>query len=910
MASRKTVSKKRAPARKSVSRARKAAATPAARARKGKLVYDFGEGSRDMKDLLGGKGANLAEMTRIGLPVPPGFTITTEACREYMRSGDFPRGLLDETERHLKKLEREMGRKLGDPDDPLLVSVRSGAKFSMPGMMDTVLNLGLNDQSVHGLARQANNERFAFDSYRRFIQMFGRIVMGAPGDKFEEAIDQVKTLRSVTADTDLNANDLKELVEEFRRIVKEETGREFPQDPREQLRLAIRAVFDSWNGDRARLYRKQEKIPDDLGTAVNMVAMVFGNLGDDSGTGVAFTRNPANGEKGLYGDYLPNAQGEDVVAGIRNTLPLQELEQINPKAFKQLLKIMSTLERHYRDMCDIEFTIERGKLWMLQTRVGKRTAAAAVNIAVDMVAERLIDRTEAIRRVTPEQVDQLLHPQVDENARDLKVIAKGMNASPGAAVGMAVFDSDRAEALATEGKKVILVRRETNPDDLNGMIAAQGILTSRGGKTSHAAVVARGMGKPCVCGADAIEVDLAGRKFTVGDVVVNEGGVVSIDGTTGKVYLGEVPLKEPEVSGEFATLLEWADKVRRLKVRANADTPEDARRAREFGAQGIGLARTEHMFLGDRRPLVEKLILAVSDADEQAALDALLPLQREDFYGILGAMDGLPVTIRLLDPPLHEFLPDLVELSKEVAVAGRKVDPAKVKVLRAVERLHEQNPMLGMRGVRLGMMKPGLYNMQVRAIMEAACRLKGEGKNPGVEIMIPLVGIEEEIRRSRAEADRVAREVIKETKVKVKYLIGTMIEVPRATTIADKIAEHAEFFSFGTNDLTQMTFGFSRDDVAKILDVYVTHGILKVDPFTTLDRDGVGSLMRLAVEKGRAVRPDLHLGICGEHGGDPSSVEFCHELGLDYVSCSPFRVPIARLAAAHAALGSVEAASK
>jgi len=910
MASRKTVSKKRAPARKSVSRARKAAATPAARARKGKLVYDFGEGSRDMKDLLGGKGANLAEMTRIGLPVPPGFTITTEACREYMRSGDFPRGLLDETEKHLKKLEREMGRKLGDPDDPLLVSVRSGAKFSMPGMMDTVLNLGLNDQSVHGLARQANNERFAFDSYRRFIQMFGRIVMGAPGDKFEEAIDQVKTLRSVTADTDLNANDLKELVEEFRRIVKEETGREFPQDPREQLRLAIRAVFDSWNGDRARLYRKQEKIPDDLGTAVNMVAMVFGNLGDDSGTGVAFTRNPANGEKGLYGDYLPNAQGEDVVAGIRNTLPLQELEQINPKAFKQLLKIMSTLERHYRDMCDIEFTIERGKLWMLQTRVGKRTAAAAVNIAVDMVAERLIDRTEAIRRVTPEQVDQLLHPQVDENARDLKVIAKGMNASPGAAVGMAVFDSDRAEALATEGKKVILVRRETNPDDLNGMIAAQGILTSRGGKTSHAAVVARGMGKPCVCGADAIEVDLAGRKFTVGDVVVNEGGVVSIDGTTGKVYLGEVPLKEPEVSGEFATLLEWADKVRRLKVRANADTPEDARRAREFGAQGIGLARTEHMFLGDRRPLVEKLILAVSDADEQAALDALLPLQREDFYGILGAMDGLPVTIRLLDPPLHEFLPDLVELSKEVAVAGRKVDPAKVKVLRAVERLHEQNPMLGMRGVRLGMMKPGLYNMQVRAIMEAACRLKGEGKNPGVEIMIPLVGIEEEIRRSRAEADRVAREVIKETKVKVKYLIGTMIEVPRATTIADKIAEHAEFFSFGTNDLTQMTFGFSRDDVAKILDVYVTHGILKVDPFTTLDRDGVGSLMRLAVEKGRAVRPDLHLGICGEHGGDPSSVEFCHELGLDYVSCSPFRVPIARLAAAHAALGSVEAASK
>ncbi|TML80248.1 MAG: pyruvate, phosphate dikinase [Actinobacteria bacterium] len=913
MASRKTASKKRAPARKRSARSaptRSAATKKPARARKGKFVYDFSEGNRNMKDLLGGKGANLAEMTNIGLPVPPGFTITTEACRAYMQTGDVPDGLLGETERHLKALEREMGRKLGDPDDPLLVSVRSGAKFSMPGMMDTVLNLGLNDQSVHGLARQAKNDRFAFDSYRRFIQMFGRIVMGAPGDKFEEAIDQVKALRNVQADTDLTAIDLKELVEEFRRIVKEETGREFPQDPREQMRYAIRAVFDSWNGDRARLYRKQEKISDDLGTAVNIVAMVFGNLGDDSGTGVAFTRNPATGEKGLYGDYLPNAQGEDVVAGIRNTLPLQELERINAKAFKQLLKIMSTLERHYRDMCDIEFTIERGKLWMLQTRVGKRTAAAAVKIAVDMVGERLIDRTEAIRRVTPEQVDQLLHPQVDENARDLKEIGKGMNASPGAAVGVAVFDSDRAEARANAGEKVILVRRETNPDDLNGMIAAQGILTSRGGKTSHAAVVARGMGKPCVCGADALDVDLSARRFSAGDVVVNEGDLISIDGTTGKVFLGEVPLKEPEVSGEFATILEWADKVRRLKVRANADTPEDARRAREFGAQGIGLARTEHMFLGDRRPLVEKLILAATEADEQAALDALLPLQREDFYGILAAMDGLPVTIRLLDPPLHEFLPDLVELSKEVAVAGRKVDPARVQVLRAVERLHEQNPMLGMRGVRLGMMKPGLYNMQVRAIMEAACRLKGEGKNPGVEIMIPLVGIEEEIRRSRAEADRVAREVIKETKVKVKYLIGTMIEVPRATTIADKIAEHAEFFSFGTNDLTQMTFGFSRDDVAKILDVYVTHGLLKVDPFTTLDREGVGSLMRLAVEKGRAVRPSLHLGICGEHGGDPSSVEFCHELGLDYVSASPFRVPIARLAAAHAALGSVEAASK
>jgi pyruvate,orthophosphate dikinase len=900
MASKKTSPKKSA---------RRAPAHAKSSARKPKLIYDFNQGSKEMKDLLGGKGANLAEMTNIGLPVPPGFTITTEACREYMHSGDFPPGLMDDVEKHLRALEKEMGRKLGDPDDPLLVSVRSGAKFSMPGMMDTVLNLGLNDQSVGGLARQSQNERFALDAYRRFIQMFGRIVMGAGGDRFEDVLDEVKKARGVAADTDLTAEDLKEVVEDFRRIVKEETGREFPQDPREQLRMAIGAVFDSWNGDRARLYRKQEKISDDLGTAVNVVAMVFGNMGDDSGTGVAFTRDPATGEQGLYGDYLSNAQGEDVVAGIRNTLPLQELEKINPKAFKQLLGIMRKLERHYRDMCDIEFTIERGKLWMLQTRVGKRTAAAAVQIAVDMVGERLIDKKEAIKRVTPEQVDQLLHPQVDENATGLKQIGKGMNASPGAAVGVAVFDADRAEERAQQ-EKVILVRRETNPDDLNGMIAAQGILTSRGGKTSHAAVVARGMGKPCVCGADALQVDLGARKFTAGDVTVNEGDMISIDGTTGKVYLDEVPLKEPEVSGGFATILEWADKIRRLKVRANADTPDDARKAREFGAEGIGLARTEHMFLGDRRPLVEKLILAESDADERAALDALLPLQRDDFYGILLAMDGLPVTIRLLDPPLHEFLPDLVELSKEVAVAGKKADAAKVKVLREVERLHEQNPMLGMRGVRLGMMKPGLYGMQVRAIMEAACKLKEEGHDPRVEIMIPLVGIEEEIRRSRDEADRIAKDVIKKSVVKPKYLIGTMIEIPRATIIADRIAEHAEFFSFGTNDLTQMTFGFSRDDVAKILDVYVTHGLLKVDPFTSLDRDGVGELMRIAVEKGRSVRPNLKVGICGEHGGDPESVEFCHLLELDYVSASPFRVPIARLAAAHAALGAVEAASK
>jgi len=880
--------------------------------RKAKLVFGFSEGSKAMKDRLGGKGANLAEMTNLGLPVPPGFTITTDACRWYMHHSKLPPTLMDDVEKHLRKLEATMGRALGDADDPLLVSVRSGAKFSMPGMMDTVLNLGLNEASVDGLARQSGNKRFAYDSYRRFIQMYGRIVMGADGERFEHALEERKKTKGVADDVELDSDDMRELVEDFRGIVKEDTGREFPQDPRRQLEMAIRAVFDSWNGDRARLYRKQEKISDELGTAVNVMAMVFGNYGDDSGTGVAFTRDPATGHKGHYGDYLVNAQGEDVVAGIRNTLPLDDLERLNEKAFKQLLRIMAKLEKHYRDMCDIEFTIERGKLWMLQTRVGKRTAAAAVDIAVDMVNERLIDRREAVRRVTPEQVDQLLHPMVDEDATGLRQIGKGLNASPGAAVGVAVFDSDRAEERA-KSEHVILVRRETNPDDLNGMIAAQGILTSRGGKTSHAAVVARGMGKPCVCGAEALDVNIQAKRFSVDGVTVNEGDLISIDGTTGKVYMGEVPLKEPDVSGGFATILGWADKIRRLKVRANADTPEDALRAREFGAQGIGLARTEHMFLGDRRPLVEKLILAQTEKTEHAALASLLPLQREDFYGILEAMDGLPVTIRLLDPPLHEFLPDLVELTREIAKAeakGWKIPQEKRELLAAVERLHEQNPMLGMRGIRLGIMKPGLYAMQVRAIMEAACKLKAQGKDPRVEIMIPLVGIAEELRRSRLEAEKIVAEVIRETGTKVKVMIGTMIEVPRAAVVADEIAAHAEFFSFGTNDLTQMTFGFSRDDVAKILDVYVTHGVLKVDPFTSLDRTGVGVLMEMAVAKGRKARPNVKLGICGEHGGDPDSVEFCERLGLDYVSCSPFRVPIARLAAAQSALGGSEAASK
>jgi len=887
--------------------------TSAPAKRSGKFVSSFSEGSKEMKDRLGGKGANLAEMTGMGLPVPPGFTITTDACREYMHTGTFPPNLMDEVERHLRALEKAMGRTLGDPDDPLLVSVRSGAKFSMPGMMDTVLNLGLNDRSVNGLARVSDNPRFAWDAYRRFIQMFGKVVMGADGERFEHALDEAKKRKGVAVDTDLDEQDLRELVDEFKVIVKEETGQQFPNDPRKQLELAVKAVFDSWNGDRAKLYRRQEKISDELGTAVNVQAMVFGNLGADSGTGVAFTRDPATGDSGQpYGDYLENAQGEDVVAGIRNTLPISELERINGKAYKQLLQIMNKLERHYRDMCDIEFTIERKKLWMLQTRVGKRTAAAAVKLAVQMRKEKLIDEKEAVRRVTPEQIDMLLHPQVDEERFEGSVLATGLNASPGAAVGVAVFDADRAEERAAT-EKVILVRRETNPDDLNGMIAAQGILTSRGGKTSHAAVVARGMGKPRVCGADALDVNLKANEFRVGDTVVREGELISIDGSTGKVFLGEVPLKQATLSGDFATLLGWADKHRRMKVRANADTPDDAAKAREFGAEGIGLARTEHMFLGDRRPLVERLILASNEAEEQAALDALLPLQRADFKGILAAMDRLPVTIRLLDPPLHEFLPDRVELAVEIAkleAKGKDVPGEKRTLAHAVERLHEANPMLGMRGVRLGVMKPGLYTMQVRAIMEAACDLKEEGRNPVVEIMIPLVSIGEELRRSQRDADRVAKEVLKARGVRVKYLIGTMIELPRAALVAGEIAETAEFFSFGTNDLTQTTFGFSRDDVARILDVYVTHGILKVDPFTTIDREGVGALVRTATEQGRAARAGLKVGICGEHGGDPDSIAFCDEIGLDYVSCSPFRVPVARLAAAHATLGAGDAASK
>jgi pyruvate,orthophosphate dikinase len=883
-----------------------------------KLVYDFTEGNKDLKDLLGGKGANLAEMTNLGLPVPPGFIITTDACRHYLTHGTAPDGLDDEVAAHLEQLQEKMGRRLGDPADPLLVSVRSGAKFSMPGMMETVLNIGLSDESVHGLAKQAGNERFAWDSYRRLIQMFGKTVLGIEGEAFEHAIDTAKKAKGTTSDLDLDASDLRGIVENFKGIVHEHTGRDFPQDPREQMDLAIRAVFNSWNADRAVLYRRQERIPADLGTAVNVVAMVFGNLGMDSGTGVAFTRDPGSGQPGVYGDYLQNAQGEDVVAGIRNTVPLQDLERIDPRSYAELMQIMQKLENHYRDLCDIEFTVERGKLWMLQTRVGKRTAAAAFRIAVQLVDQGLIDIDEALTRVTGDQLAHLMFPRFDAGA-GTKKIATGVSASPGAAVGEAVFESARAAELAAKGADVILVRRETNPDDLQGMIAARGILTSRGGKTSHAAVVARGMGKTCVCGADELDVDVAGRRFTApGGVTVAEGDVISIDGTSGAVYLGEVPVVPSPVVQYFEggispesdelvkavhTLITHADARRRLGVYANADTGEDCARARRFGAGGVGLVRTEHMFLGERRQLVETLILAENDADRQHALDALEPLQRGDFVEILEAMDGLPVTIRLIDPPLHEFLPDLTDLSVKVALAGANVTEKDKKLLDAVRRLHEQNPMLGLRGVRLGLVIPGLFAMQVRAIAHAAAERTQAGGDPHPEIMIPLTATVQEMEITREETEKVLAEVEAETGTHVHTLIGTMIEVPRAALTAGPIARCAEFFSFGTNDLTQMGWGFSRDDVeGSFFSRYIELGVFGVSPFETIDPDGVGRLVSIATQEGRAVRPDLELGVCGEHGGDPESVHFFHQVGLDYVSCSPFRVPVARLEAGRAAV--------
>ncbi|PDP88925.1 pyruvate, phosphate dikinase [Glycomyces fuscus] len=891
-----------------------------------KHVYKFTEGNKDLKDLLGGKGANLAEMTNLGLPVPPGFTITTEACRHYLSHGSMPAGLDAEIEANLKELEKAMGRRLGQADDPLLVSVRSGARFSMPGMMETVLNIGLNDESVVGLAAQGGDERFAWDSYRRLIQMFGKTVQGVDGELFEDAIDEAKAAKGVTSDLDLDAADLRGLVDRFKEVVREQTGSPFPSDPREQMLLAVRAVFDSWNAPRAVLYRRQERIPADLGTAVNVCSMVFGNLGMDSGTGVAFTRDPATGQPGVYGDYLQNAQGEDVVAGIRNTVPLAELERIDARSHGELMAVMDTLENHYRDLCDIEFTIERGKLWMLQTRVGKRTAAAAFRIADQLVDQGLITLDEAVQRVTGDQLAQLMFPRFDEEALSgpgTHRLGHGMNASPGAAVGKAVFDSYTAVKWSRSGERVILCRRETNPDDLEGMIAAEGILTSRGGKTSHAAVVARGMGKTCVCGAEELDIDTKNRRMTApGGEVVEEGDVISIDGTSGEVILGEVPVVDSPVVRYFEgeidpasdeaddlvrsvdRLMHYVDAARRMRVRANADTPEDAARARRMGAQGIGLCRTEHMFLGDRRQLVERLILADTEEEQAQALDALLPLQREDFRGILEAMDGLPVTVRLLDPPLHEFLPDITELSVRVAVAEARGESHEndLRVLQAVHKLHEQNPMLGLRGVRLGLVVPGLFTMQVRAIAQAAVDRIAAGGRPRPEIMIPLVGTVQELEIIREDALRVLREVGREHGVELDFPVGTMIELPRAALTAGQIAENAEFFSFGTNDLTQTVWGFSRDDVeASFFSAYLEKGVFGVSPFESLDVDGVGRLVRIAVEEGRAARPGIKLGVCGEHGGDPASVHFFHHVGLDYVSCSPFRVPVARLEAGRAA---------
>jgi pyruvate,orthophosphate dikinase len=891
-----------------------------------KYVYDFSEGSKDMKDLLGGKGANLCEMTVLGLPVPPGFVITTEACTTYLATGQPPEGLSAEVDEHLAALEAAMGKRLGDAHDPLLVSVRSGGKFSMPGMMDTVLNIGLNDTSVHGLAKQSGSERFAWDSYRRLVQMYGKTVLGVDGEHFDSVFDQAKRAKGIKDDLELDAGDLEQIVQDFKHVVEEQTGEPFPQDTRRQMGLAIRAVFDSWNTDRAKLYRRQERIPNDLGTAVSVCSMVFGNLGMDSGTGVAFTRDPGSGAQGIYGDYLQNAQGEDVVAGIRNTLPLQRLEELDKTSYDELLRIMGTLERHYRDLCDIEFTIERGKLWMLQTRVGKRTAAAAFRIATQLIDEGLISADEALLRVTGAQLAQLMFPRFGsvENATR---VTKAMNASPGAAVGKAVFDSATAVAWAARGEDVILVRRETTPDDLSGMIAAAGILTSRGGKTSHAAVVARGMGKTCVCGAEELDVDVHARRITTEDgTVIAEGDLLSIDGTSGEVFLGEVAVTPSPVvqyfegeltpgSPAFADddlvqavhrLITHADGTRRLGVRTNADTPEDSERARRFGAQGIGLCRTEHMFLGERRQLVEDLVLADGEQAQAEALAALLPLQREDFVGILRAMDGLPVTVRLLDPPLHEFLPDLVELQVEVAVAeatGSPVDPKHAALLDAVRRLHESNPMIGLRGVRLGLVIPGLFGVQVRALAEAAAQLKAEGLDPRPEVMVPLVSAVQELEIVREEAEQILAQVAADTGQQVETLIGTMIEIPRAALTSGAIAQSADFFSFGTNDLTQMGYGFSRDDVeVSFFARYLELGVFGVSPFESIDESGIGRLVRISVEEGRAARPGLKIGVCGEHGGDPDSVHFFHRAGLDYVSCSPFRVPVARLEAGRASL--------
>ncbi|HET7264155.1 MAG TPA: pyruvate, phosphate dikinase [bacterium] len=882
-----------------------------------KAIWLFEEGNASMRELLGGKGAGLAEMSRVGLPVPPGFTITTEVCNSYLAHGKtFPPGLMDGVRRALATVERRMGKRFGDPKNPLLVSVRSGAKFSMPGMMDTVLNLGLNSDTVRGLAALTGDERFAEDAYRRFAQMFGKIVLDVPGQKFEQLIEEQKQRVGAKLDTDLPAADLRSLSARFTDLIRHETGLTFPVDPWEQLEMAIRAVFDSWNGRRAIDYRNFNKIPHDLGTAVNVQAMVFGNMGEDSATGVAFTRNPATGDKGLYGEYLPNAQGEDVVAGIRTPHPISQMQNEMPGVYKQFLKVAQMLERHYKDIQDLEFTVERGRLWMLQTRSGKRTAQAAVKAAVDMARERLITKDEALLRVEPEQIYQLLLPRFDPDdkgvaEREGKLLARGLNASPGAATGKAVFDPDTAAELGGKGEAVILVRPETNPDDVHGMLAARGILTARGGATSHAAVVARGLGKPCVAGAEAIRVDPEARRFSVNGQVVHQGDFISIDGTTGEVFGRSIRTIDPDVARDenLQRLLGWADKARRLGVWANADYPRDAERARAFGAEGVGLCRTEHMFFEeDRLPIVRRMILADTDAERQRALDELLPVQRQDFVGILRAMAGHTVVIRLIDPPLHEFLPRYDELLVEVTqLRDRGDNPAelaeKEHLLRAVQGMREQNPMLGLRGIRLGILFPGIIDMQVRAILEAACLLAKQGVRTHPEIMIPLVGHVNELAVVEERVRPLAERVMKEQGIKVGYKFGTMIEVPRACVVAGDIAKRAEFFSFGSNDLTQLIFGFSRDDAeGKFLLQYVKEKILPENPFQVLDAEGVGVLIDMAVRDGRRMRPDIELGICGEHGGDPASIEFCHKVGLSYVSCSPYRVPTARLAAAQAAL--------
>ena len=884
-----------------------------------KWVYLFEEGNGNDKSLFGGKGAGLCEMTQAGLPVPPGLIVTTEVCNAYYANNkEFPEGMWEQVKTALQEIEKKVGKKFGDARNPLLVSVRSGAAFSMPGMMDTVLNLGLNEETVTGLAEQTGDLRFALDAYRRFASLFGEIVIGVTHEKFERVMDRFKkqTTGSDRLDTDLKPEELRGIIAAEKEIILAEQ-QTIPDDPYEQLRVAIGAVFNSWMGRRAIDYRRINRIPDDLGTAVNVQAMVFGNMGANSGTGVAFTRNPSTGKKELYGEYLLNAQGEDVVAGTRTPNPISQLRKELPKVYEQFNAITQLLEKHYRDMQDCEFTIERGKLWMLQTRTGKRTGAASVRIAVDMASEKLIDRATAVERVTPDHLDQLLHPTVDPKT-DARVLATGLPASPGAAQGQVVFSPDEAEEMAKEGAQVVLVRTETSPDDFHGMVAAQAIVTARGGMTSHAAVVARGMGKTCVSGASALEVDYSQQQFTVNGEVVTKGEWITVDGSTGRVFLGKVPTVQPSLGPDFYELMKWADDFRTLTVRANADTPHDARVARQMGAEGIGLCRTEHMFFGDKRlASMRQMILADGTGAREKALDQLLPLQRGDFVGIFREMAGFPVTIRLLDPPLHEFLPNVDELLGELSelkMALRHAEKLsdmdhlldeideKRQLLHHVNKIREANPMLGFRGCRLGLLYPEVTRMQCRAIFEAACQVKGERKQVMLEIMVPLVSISEELKQSAEMVHQVAREVTGEHGMKIEYMVGTMIELPRACLTAGNIAEHADFFSFGTNDLTQTTFGLSRDDSGRFLPAYVDRKILSDDPFQVLDREGVGELVRIGAERGRAVKPDLKVGICGEHGGDPSSIAFCNEIGLNYVSCSPYRVPVARLASAHAAL--------